>query len=327
MSSGKDKTTRNSRGKTGPAGKPGWTMPDEYSRAIYGGLRTKGHAKKGMPGKPLVTVITAVYNGAKTIDATIRSVAGQTYGNIEYIVIDGGSTDCTLDVIRKNEDRIDLWISEPDRGVYDAMNKGIALASGEWLNFMNSDDRFIDKGAVARAFRKKTDGTDILYGDTGLVGEDGSVRIKKDPTLERIWDAVFFTHQSSFVRTDIYRSHGYDLRYRYTSDYEFFLKCLLEKRRFVYTGTAIAEYSTGGMSNRHLFRHSVECWTIVRRLTGRGEDGVGALRFRIARTLFIMKYFYGRTYQRLINEKLRELLPAGLYDGIKKTKRKIFNRG
>jgi glycosyltransferase involved in cell wall biosynthesis len=94
--------------------------------------------------KPLITIITVVYNGEKHLEQTIKSVINQNYKNIEYIIIDGVSTDGTLDIIKKYEEYIDYWVSEPDEGIYDAMNKGIGLANGEFINFMNADDWFVD---------------------------------------------------------------------------------------------------------------------------------------------------------------------------------------
>src|SRR3990172_7180600 len=110
-----------------------------------GGLRTKGIYRKSQEERPLISVITVVYNGAKYIEQTIQSVINQTYDNIEYIIVDGASTDNTLKIINKYEDRIDYWISEADSGLWNAMNKGVRLATGDILNFLNSDDFYITK--------------------------------------------------------------------------------------------------------------------------------------------------------------------------------------
>jgi len=120
-----------------------------------GGLRIKGYYKKSYEKKPLISVVTVVYNGEKHLEQTIKSVLDQGYDNIEYIIIDGGSTDGTLEIIKKYEDAIDYWVSESDGGIYDAMNKAISLATGEWINFMNSgDDFFSDIYSKTRAERR-----------------------------------------------------------------------------------------------------------------------------------------------------------------------------
>lgn len=103
--------------------------------------------------KLLISVVTVCYNAADTIEKTMLSVLNQTYHDIEYIIIDGGSTDGTVEIIRKYADRIAYWVSEPDKGIYDAMNKGIKVATGEWINFMNAGDEFVDEGVIEKLFR------------------------------------------------------------------------------------------------------------------------------------------------------------------------------
>ena len=129
-----------------------------------GGLRTKGITKSSRPGEPLISVVTVVYDGAATLGQTIRSVLGQTYGNVEYVIIDGGSIDGTLDVIRSYEDRIDYWQSEPDGGIYDAMNKGIALATGEYVYVLGCDDFLVDEGIFERLKEHFLEDYDVISG-------------------------------------------------------------------------------------------------------------------------------------------------------------------
>ncbi|MCI5150423.1 MAG: glycosyltransferase [Candidatus Electrothrix sp. MAN1_4] len=121
------------------------SLPEGEGRQGEGGLRTQGYFKRSLRDKPLITVITVVFNGAQHLEETILSVIGQTYDNVEYIIIDGGSTDGTLDIIRQYEHAVDYWVSEKDEGIYDAMNKGIRLFNGNWINFMNSGDLFFSE--------------------------------------------------------------------------------------------------------------------------------------------------------------------------------------
>ena len=117
--------------------------------------------------KPLITVVTVVFNGAKLLDDTIKSVINQTYSNIEYIIIDGCSTDGTLDIIEKYRDEIS-WVSEHDKGIYDAMNKGIALANGKWINFMNAGDSFYSLSTIADVFVGNKYDEDVLFGNVHI---------------------------------------------------------------------------------------------------------------------------------------------------------------
>ena len=127
-------------------------LPEGENRKGEGGLRTKGYFKKSYEDKPLISIITVVFNGEKYLEETIQSVINQTYSNVEYIIIDGGSSDGTLDIIKKYEERIDYWVSEKDKGIYDAMNKGIDVASGEWINFMNAGDGFYADDVLDKIF-------------------------------------------------------------------------------------------------------------------------------------------------------------------------------
>ena len=103
--------------------------------------------------KPLISIITVAYNAIQLIEATIKSVINQSYTSIEYIIIDGGSTDGTIDIIKKYDKYLAYWISEPDKGIYDAMNKAIKKANGDWINFMNCGDTFVDENVISEIFQ------------------------------------------------------------------------------------------------------------------------------------------------------------------------------
>lgn len=115
-------------------------LPENKERTVEGGLRTKGYFKKSYPNKPLISIVTVVYNGEKFLEEAIESVINQNYDNVEYIVIDGGSTDGSIDIIKKYEDQIDYWVSEPDEGQSDAFIKAFSVCQGEWLTWLNGDD-------------------------------------------------------------------------------------------------------------------------------------------------------------------------------------------
>jgi glycosyltransferase involved in cell wall biosynthesis len=210
---------------------------------LSGGLRTKNITKQSQENMPLITVVTVVRNGEKTLEETILSVINQTYKNVEYIIVDGASTDGTLEVIKKYEDRIDYWVSEPDKGIYDAMNKGIDLATGEWINFMNSGDEFYQVTTLHDVFLDFLNhNVDIIYGDTLLIFDFGSV-IEKVKPFNNIINKMIFNHQSSFVKTILLKKLKFDETLKICGDYNFFYKCYLNQKYFKYIPMLIAIYN------------------------------------------------------------------------------------
>jgi len=184
---------------------------------IYGGERAKGIFKKSLDGKPLITIITVVYNGEKYLRETIQSVINQTYDNIEYIIIDGGSTDGTLDMIRKYEDKIDYWISEKDRGIYDAMNKGWEAANefGKIL-FLGAGDKILSLPNIESL---KEFPTDIFYGSVDL--EHKIFHSRANWTL-KLGNTLH--HQALLIPKNIYPEKPFDLTFKVYSDYDFNLR-------------------------------------------------------------------------------------------------------
>ena len=193
--------------------------------------------------KPIITIITVSYNAKSIIEETILSVINQTYPNIEYIVIDGGSTDGTIDIIKKYENKITQWISEPDKGIYDAMNKGINLATGEWINFMNCGDSFCNENTLELFINKIEDNNkyDIVYGNTIINCTIGKYKVLPEK-LENLSIHMPFCHQSTFVQTKLAQKRPFDLQYKYVADYNFFYHAYQNRNTFKYIDLTIANY-------------------------------------------------------------------------------------
>jgi len=187
---------------------------ENINRKGEGGLRTKGYFKKYIKDNPLISVITVVFNGENDLEQTIKSVINQTYNNIEYIVIDGGSTDDTLSIIKKYEDKINYWVSEDDNGIYDAMNKGVGLAQGEWLCFINSGDIFISQNTLFDLAYALKDGSKLFIYSNGTVSNrTGTYNTISDAKLkENIVDATSKLDKLMAVKVRNYNLIGDELK-------------------------------------------------------------------------------------------------------------------
>ena len=236
-----------------------------------------------MKNIPLISIITVVYNGAKTIEQTIQSVINQNYENIEYIIIDGCSTDGTLDVIKKYKDQITTWISEPDKGLYDAMNKGISMANGELIGMINSDDWYeldtIEK--VVKSFKLKPHKS-IFHGDLKIYEENGDTLIKRfNPSLFKMKNyGVTYNHPTFFVSPDIYKDHKYNYNLTSVADVQFILEILLNKKdTFEYIPYVLANFRKGGISSQQTTLSSIKSGYIARKNAGFGffENAISIL--------------------------------------------------
>ncbi len=214
---------------------------------------------------PKITVVTVSRNIASEIEKTIQSIINQTYGNIEYIIIDGGSTDGTFDIIKKYEKKIDYWVSEKDKGTFDAMNKAIKKATGEWTNFMNGGDEFFDENVLKNVFQENENHLNchLIYGDTARVFNNFSY-IKKSKPLHTIWRGMRFCHQSLFVKTNLMRKNKFSLDLL-GSDFEFIYKMYLQNKKFVYLPFPISKFSEGGISTKSLFKSNYQKFKIVKK--------------------------------------------------------------
>lgn len=195
--------------------------------------------------KDKVSVITVNYNCASDLENTINSVVNQTYSNIEYIIVDGGSNDGSVEVIKKYEANITKWISEPDKGIYDAMNKAIEMASGTWLNFMNTGDVYADMNVLSNIFQKEyPDSVGFIYSDYLYKKQNGDLEVR--PQSREKGDIL---HQSSIYRKELHKKHGYYIvTHPYIiSDMLFFLS--IPNVLFYKTSTIISINKAGGISD------------------------------------------------------------------------------
>jgi len=203
---------------------------------------------------PLLTVVTVVRNSEDSIEQTILSIINQKYQNIEYIIIDGCSTDNTLKAIKKYEKHVDILISEPDKGIYDAMNKGIALANGQWLNFMNAGDTFFDADSCGLVAKKAScNNYDIIYGDV-IVKDPKTNReiLLAAKPLKNIWAGMVFHHQSAFIKLSILKGSPFELKYKIASDYNQIISLYLKNKSFYYIPHAVSKVIIGGISYSNL---------------------------------------------------------------------------
>lgn len=221
--------------------------------AKQGGLRAKGLFKNASSGdKPLITVITVTYNSKDNLEKTVQSVLNQSYENIEYIIIDGSSTDGTVDIIKKYEDKIDYWVSEKDAGIYDAMNKGIALAMGEYIMFMNSGDRFFDINVLKElsVFLRKNQYPEIIYGKTVLEYDENYKKIENPGENIKFWFGLPFCHQSMVIKTKLQKGNLFNTSYNIYSDYDNYYKLWVEEHQFTYVDETISCFNFDGLSSR-----------------------------------------------------------------------------
>jgi glycosyltransferase involved in cell wall biosynthesis len=207
---------------------------------------------------PKVSFITVVFNNRDNLEKTISAVRKQKYTNTEIIIIDGGSTDGTLEVIEKYKDVIAYSVSEKDNGIYDAMNKGLRAAAGDYVWFMNSGDVPCDDDTLTDVFKTVKD-ADVYYGDTEMVDEEGKSygnRTLKVPPKELNWkkmiDGMVVSHQSMIVKRGI--CGEYDISYRFVADIDWAIKLLKKSNKVVNTNLTLSKFLIGGYSRQYTIK-------------------------------------------------------------------------
>jgi glycosyltransferase involved in cell wall biosynthesis len=217
---------------------------------------------------PKISVITVVFNDAAHVEGTIKSVVNQNYPDIEYIVIDGASTDGTKEIIEKYSDSISFWLSEPDTGLYNAMNKGLKKATGQYVLFLNSGDKLRNPKILQTIFAKLNGQLpDVVFGETMIVAEDGSeigLRRLKAPenlTWKSLRDGMLVCHQSFLASREL--APEYDEKYCFAADYDWMLKILKAADSIHNSQLIIASFLDGGVSKKNIRKGLLERFSIM----------------------------------------------------------------
>lgn len=191
-----------------------------------------------------ITVVTVCYNSQDTIEKTIKSVLNQSYRDVEYIIVDGASTDNTMVIVDRYIDNGIKVISEKDNGLYDAMNKATSYATGEFILYMNSGDIFVDNNVIEDIVPHLTDEVDMLYGGTIRIKPEGEIVEKyhgKNIVLKLLLQGKMMCHQSMFTRTSVMREYGFDMMYSITADYDFVARIASDKKSLVYIDRLVSK--------------------------------------------------------------------------------------
>lgn len=208
--------------------------------------------------KPCFSFITVTFNAEKLLEGTLESVWSQTYPHTECIVVDGASTDGTVDIIKKHQDRIAKWVSEPDNGLYDAMNKGMKMATGDYICFLNAGDKLYDEKTLEQmvaSFSTKTELPDILYGHTALVNAEGEfTRMRRLVPPEKLtWKSfkqgMVVCHQAFFVKREL--QEPYDLSFRFSADQDWCIRMMKKASDLHNTHQTLIRYLDEGISTKN----------------------------------------------------------------------------
>lgn len=259
-----------------------------------------------MDKHPKITVVTVVYNAAELIEQTIKSIICQSYSNIEYIVFDGLSNDGTVDIIRKYDKDISFWVSEKDTGIYDAMNKGLKKASGDFIIFINAGDMFYSSQTLEKIPFKLYPNADVFYGETVIIddksGDELGLR-KKRPPINLSWKhyrkGMVVCHQSIFIRKSI--TSEYNSNFKLSADVEWVILALKKAKEVIYTETIIAKFLTGGASRVQQKLSLKERFMVMRKYFGLPQtiiSHIGFLFDTLATKLRLQPLFRKNTFKK-----------------------------
>jgi glycosyltransferase involved in cell wall biosynthesis len=221
--------------------------------------------------KTILSIVTVVYNGDKHLEQTIESVLSQEcFGEMEYIIIDGGSTDRTIDIIKKYESKLSYWISEPDKGIYDAMNKGVKVANGSYIGMINADDYYATNSLLCLMDECKSSNADVIYGDMNIIDfETNDVICTRKPNSWKLYIDMNLNHPATFIRTELCKANPYSTSYRIASDYLLLLNLKNKGYSFKYISCIFAYMRNGGVSATDLKETFRESYLVKTEVLGR----------------------------------------------------------
>lgn len=223
-------------------------------RVAEGGRRLAGNVSRRDSSEPLVSVVTVCWNSAPTIEQTIQSIRDQTYGNLEYIVVDGASRDATVDIIRRNEDVVDYYVSEPDKGIYDAMNKGIELAQGDFILLLNSDDWYQPDAVSRLVSAQQFSGADFTGSLARYINEDGSSHVLPSMTYDKsVLLRMPLRHETMLIPAELYNRVGpYNTAYPIIGDFDLTVRLYQAGATYYEVPAPLLNFRTSGVSNTAL---------------------------------------------------------------------------
>lgn len=254
---------------------------------------------------PKITIITISYNSENTIERTIKSVINQNYDNLEYIIIDGGSSDNTLNIIKKYSDYITKWVSEKDEGISDAFNKGISFATGDVIGIINSDDG-LEPGALNKLASCYETDVDVYRGNILFWNEESNKKIREIPSMKLNYSGLGlrFCHQGTFVSRKAYYTYGvFNKDYKYNMDYDLLIRFQNNGAKFKYIDFDMAYFTMKGITFSEFTKSQREEWEKI--IATNGGTKLDIMKYRIVKfsKMVVKKFVHIDTLLRIKNIK------------------------
>lgn len=267
-----------------------------------GGSRLFGKQQPFDKSLPSISIITVTYNRINGLIETFESVISQTYKNTEYIVIDGSSEDGTVDFLRKNDDIISFWLSESDTGIYDAMNKAALVATGDWIIFMNSGDKFFYEDTLSQVSAYLESYVDVVYGgfESILVDRYQTRAFQRQPrNLSDIWREIPTCHQSIFVKRKLQVQYLFNTSLTWCADHDLLVRLYADGCQFKEIPVMISKFDASGGEGRDILTYTRERWRISKRLASPLKR----------HKYFLIEYYNFFVWKNII-DKIRNILPS-----------------